>query len=202
VSKTIDQLIAEANLRLKAARTGLIIKLRYTNKLSLRGQLPPRPGSEKLEKYSQRLTLKYLGNAVGIALAEADALNITSQLIKEKFNWADWIEVWTPQTAIIADLLERHKAKYLTKNSETSYHNYYLACYKWLPIDEPLTVKAIAPSLTRHAQDSRSRAVTFIAATVLVKLTEVDLDLEPYKSTYTARQGYFILKRDMRRDSP
>jgi len=151
VSKTIVQLIAEANLRLKAARTGLIIELRYTSKLSLREQLPPQPGSAKLEKYSQRLPLKYLGNPAGIALAEADALNIASQLIKEKFNWADWIEVWTPETAPIADLLDRHKAQYLIKNSETSYHNYYLACYKWLPIDEPLTIKAIAPLLTRHA---------------------------------------------------
>ncbi|MDX1976929.1 MAG: hypothetical protein SFT94_04585 [Pseudanabaenaceae cyanobacterium bins.68] len=98
MAKSIEQLITDANGRLKAGKTGMVIELRY-NKLCLRGQLPPRPGSAKTGSYSQRVPLQYLGNAAGIAKAEADAFLVAGQLIKEKFNWHDWIEIYSPQTA-------------------------------------------------------------------------------------------------------
>jgi hypothetical protein len=85
MAKSIEQYITEANARLKAGKTGMVIELRF-NKLCLRGQLPPRPGSVKVEAYSQRVPLKYLGNPAGIAQAEADAFLVAGQLIKEKFR--------------------------------------------------------------------------------------------------------------------
>jgi len=184
MAKSIEHLIAEANSRLKASKIGLAVELRF-NKLFLRGQLLPRPGSTKLENYSQRIPLKYLGNPAGIAKAEADAFMVASQLMKGTFSWHDWIEVYSSHTATISAILAKLKVDYCSKNSETSWQNYWDAAYKRLPQDERLTMKALIPVLTRSPKDTRSRQVAFNAIAVLLKFADLELDLEPYRSTYT-----------------
>jgi hypothetical protein len=184
MAKTTEQLIGEANKRLKAGKTGLTIELR-ANKLSLRGLLPPRPNSSKPEPFTQRVPLGYLGNPAGIQRAESDALQIAGQLIQEKFDWTKFIEIWTPDRATIAELLERLKIDYLIRNSQSSWNNYWLIAYKWLPADEQLSLKVIAPVMLRHAKESRSRQMAFNAITVLVNFAELEINLDPYRSTYT-----------------
>jgi integrase len=183
MAKSIEQYITEANARLKAGKTGMVIELRF-NKLCLRGQLPPRPGSVKVEAYSQRVPLKYLGNPAGIAQAEADAFLVAGQLIKEKFSWHDWIEVYSPQTATIGEILEKLKVGYIAKNSATSWQNYWDAGYKWLPQDERLNMKSLIPALTRSPKETRSRQVAFNAIAILAKFADLEVNLEPYRSTY------------------
>jgi hypothetical protein len=156
MAKSIEQYITEANTRLKAGKTGMVIELRF-NKLCLRGQLPPRPGSAKPEPYSQRVPLKYLGNPAGIAQAEADAFLVAGQLIKEKFSWHDWIEVYSPQTATIGEILDKLKVDYVAKNSITSWQNYWDAAYKWLRQGDRLNMKTLVPALTRSPKETRSR---------------------------------------------
>jgi hypothetical protein len=70
MAKPIEQLVIEANQRLKAGRTGLIIELRK-NSLCLRGTLPPNPDSDRPEPHQQRIPTGYLANPAGIQRAEA-----------------------------------------------------------------------------------------------------------------------------------
>ncbi|MEM9272344.1 MAG: hypothetical protein AAGA80_05195 [Cyanobacteria bacterium P01_F01_bin.143] len=86
----LDQLLGKANDRLKKSRTGILI-YRRGNKLSLRGTLPPKPGSEKTKPYQQYLPLGIYSNAAGIKQAEEKAKLLGSQLALEKFDWQDWL---------------------------------------------------------------------------------------------------------------
>jgi hypothetical protein len=183
MAKPIEQLVIEANQRLKAGRTGLIIELRK-NSLCLRGTLPPKPDSDRADKHQQRIPTGYLGNPAGIQRAEAEARIIAGQLIKEQFEWANHVKIFTPETASTAETLERFKLDYLNHASITSWNGYYSTAYKWLPQDQPIAPKEIIKVLEKYPQDSSSRQKAFNAMSVLVKHTKIEINLEPYKSTY------------------
>jgi hypothetical protein len=114
---------------LKAGRCGLTIEMAQ-RKLRLRGTLPPKPVSNKTEPHQQRIPLGYFGNPAGIKRAEADAKKIAAQLIQKEFNWQDWVDIYSPDTATVGEILDKFKTIYLARNSETSWQNYLLSAYK------------------------------------------------------------------------
>jgi hypothetical protein len=61
----LDAAIAKLNARLKAARLGLQVE-RRGDRLSLRGTLPPRPGSGKSRPHQQRIPLKLPATPAGL----------------------------------------------------------------------------------------------------------------------------------------
>jgi len=89
-SQSIDRQIAQVNRRLKVARLGLQIE-RRGEKLSLRGTLPPRPGSTRLRSHQQRLSLGLPTTTAGLKQAEQEAKIIAAQLIQKSFNWRDYL---------------------------------------------------------------------------------------------------------------
>jgi integrase len=97
----------------------------------------------------------------------------------------DWIEVYSPQTATIGEILDKLKVDYIAKNSVTFWQNYWDAAYKWLHQGDRLNMKTLVPALTRSPKETRSRQVAFNAIAVLAKFAELEVDLEPYRSTYT-----------------
>jgi integrase len=86
----IDAQILKVNQRLKAAQLGLQLE-RRGQKLSLRGTLPPRPGSPRLRSHQQRLSLDLPATATGIKQAEQEAKIIAALLIQEKFDWQQYL---------------------------------------------------------------------------------------------------------------
>lgn len=86
----LDQRIHQVNQRLKAARLGLQIE-RRGEKLSLRGTLPPRPGSHRLRPHQQRISLNIPATAAGLKQAEQDVKVIAAQLIQKTFDWRDYL---------------------------------------------------------------------------------------------------------------
>jgi hypothetical protein len=78
VEKTL-KLLQEANQRLKTGKVGLTLQLRG-NKLSLQGQFPPKPNSERKDPHQQRLSLGLYGNPAGIQRAEAQAKRIAGDI--------------------------------------------------------------------------------------------------------------------------
>jgi len=91
-SQSIDRQIAQVNRRLKVARLGLQIE-RRGEKLSLRGTLPPRPGSTRLRSHQQRLSLGLPATIAGLKQAEQEAKIIAAQLIQKRFNWREYLNV-------------------------------------------------------------------------------------------------------------
>jgi integrase len=86
MADAIEIKISQVNQRLKAARLGLQIECR-SDRLNLRGTLPPRPGSHHLRPVQQRLSLGLPATPAGLKAAEQEAKIIAAQLIQNAFDW-------------------------------------------------------------------------------------------------------------------
>jgi integrase len=91
-SAALDTQIAKLNHRLKLAQMGLQIE-RRGQKLSLRGTLPPRPGSIRLNAHQQRISLNLPATAAGLKQAEQEVKIIAAQLIQNSFDWRPYLPV-------------------------------------------------------------------------------------------------------------
>ncbi|WP_205371452.1 site-specific integrase [Thermoleptolyngbya sp. PKUAC-SCTB121] len=89
---SLDDRILQTNQRLRAARLGLQIE-RRGEKLSLRGTLPPRPGSHRLNPHQQRISLNLPATHDGLKQAEAEAKIIAAQLLQNCFDWHNYLPV-------------------------------------------------------------------------------------------------------------
>jgi integrase len=85
-STTLDERIQQTNQRLKAAQMGLQIE-RRGDKLSLRGTLPPKPGSDRQKPHQQRIRLGLPATAAGLKQAEQTIKIIAAELIQNTFSW-------------------------------------------------------------------------------------------------------------------
>ena len=74
------------NERRKAARLGLVV-IQRGNKLSLKGTLPPKPGSSKLSPHQQTISLGIYANPAGLEHAEAKALELGAVVAQKRFSW-------------------------------------------------------------------------------------------------------------------
>lgn len=88
----LDDQIVKVNQRLKLAQMGLQIE-RRGQKLSLRGTLPPRPGSARLNASQQRISLNLPATPIGLKQAEQQAKIIAAQLIQNSFDWRPYLPV-------------------------------------------------------------------------------------------------------------
>lgn len=86
----LDPQIADLNQRLKAARLGLCLE-RRGDKLTLRGTLPPRPGSDRLRPHQQRIPLGMPVTKAGLKQAEREAKVIAARLIENTFDWQAYL---------------------------------------------------------------------------------------------------------------
>ena len=106
---TLDVRIAQTNQRLKAARLGLQIE-RRSDKLSLRGTLPPRPGSARLNPYQQRISLDLPATPTGLKQAEQEAKVIAGQMIQKTFDWRHYLPITGGGRLHQMDLAEKLRA--------------------------------------------------------------------------------------------
>lgn len=88
----MDEQLAKINQRLKLAQFGFQIE-RRGQRLSLRGVLPPRPGSPRLRAHQQRLSLNLPATPAGLKQAEQEAKVIAAQLIQNSFDWRQYLPV-------------------------------------------------------------------------------------------------------------
>jgi integrase len=88
----ITDRLLQVNQRLKLAQMGFQIECRG-QKLSLRGTLPPRPGSPRLRSHQQRLSLNFPATPAGLKQAEQEVKIIAAQLIQNSFDWAQYLPV-------------------------------------------------------------------------------------------------------------
>ncbi|MBD0269227.1 MAG: integrase, partial [Cyanobacteria bacterium Co-bin8] len=105
----IDERIAQANKRLKAARVGVSIE-RRGGTLWLRGTLPPKPGSGKTEPFRQKHALGVKASPAGLQHAEGQARLMGAELQLGKFDWSNWLET-QPQveTGTVGDWIANYE---------------------------------------------------------------------------------------------
>ncbi len=86
----LDPQLQKLNARLAVAQMGVQIE-RRGEKLNIRGTFPPKPGSDRLRPYQQRLSLGLPATKQGLKQVEQEAKVIAAQLIQKSFSWHDYL---------------------------------------------------------------------------------------------------------------
>ncbi|MDX2213253.1 MAG: site-specific integrase [Oculatellaceae cyanobacterium bins.114] len=200
----IDTRIMQVNQRLKAAQLGFQVE-RRGEKLSLRGTLPPRPGSDRLRPHQQRLSLNLPATTAGLKQAEQEAKIIAAQLIQNTFSWKPYLSVGGGKRLNQMDLAEQVKAFHQHFLAQTQRTRSASTRATWTTAYEPYLRKlqAIAHSrahlslpeaiyATIHATEpnSRSRQICCTALGAFASFLEIELptDLKTLWGSYGVNQ--------------
>ena len=196
----IEKLLSAANHRLKQSNAGIII-FRRGKKLSLRGMLPPKPGSSKNSPSQQTISLGVFCNCAGIKKAEKEAQKLSSQLALNQFNWELWLHSnrdLTNETVVYwLELFERDYFNRRERNqkSETTWKVEYESMFKRLPESEKLSDRILLDLVFSTKPDTRQRKRAVMVGSALAKFAGIDIDLTPYQGTYNS-------SKTVRRDIP
>jgi integrase len=201
--ETIDHLIEQVNHRLKVGQLGLQLERRGM-KLSLRGILPPRPGSSRLKAYQQRLSLGLPTTATGIKQAERDAKIIAGQLLQNTFDWHRYL-VWSVEVRVgeagLTGQIEEFKRYFLSQPQrlanpastqttwESAYGPYLRKLKTIVQAKSKLSLpEAIYATVESFAIDSRSRQIccTALAAFGDFLRLELPIPLKDLAGSYNA----------------
>ena len=158
----IDQKIKAANGRLKNNYCGLKIE-QIGGKLYLRGTLPPKPKTGKTQPYQQRISAAN-ANSEGVKIAERLAKKISVQLDAKTFDWNDYLDAdAVEQSKTIGDWVTEFEKDYFSRKqrtykTETTWRVEYRAVFKFLPLNEQLTIENLKLTILNHSEpDTRSR---------------------------------------------
>ncbi|NJL48055.1 MAG: site-specific integrase [Leptolyngbyaceae cyanobacterium SM2_5_2] len=212
-SDSLDIAIAKLNERLKAARLGLRVE-RRGDRLSLRGTLPPRPGSDRLRPHQQRIPLGLPATKAGLKQIEQEAKVITARLIERTFNWADYLlaaETTEPEAVTLDDRIAQFQAHLLSRPGldvvalaavKTTWEKAYAPYLKKLLAQthehprQPLGA-AIVATLETLPPHSRSRQVGCTALKAFANFHQISLP-----ETVDALWGSYGSHKTQRRELP
>jgi integrase len=210
----IDARLAQTNQRLKSAQSGFQIE-RRGKKLSLRGTLPPRPGSPRLRPHQQRISLNLPATPAGLKQAEQTVKVIVAQLIQQTFDWQQYLPLTGGGRLHQMDLSEKLKAfeqhilETLSQTSqpaaakttwEKAYAPYLNKLRAIAQASSKLTLaEAIYATVQSTPEHSRGRQVCCTALSALAKFLNVELpeELKRYWGSYSPNHTE---KRDLPSD--
>lgn len=181
------------NERLNAARIGLAVVQRG-KKLSLRGTLPPKPGSGKVKPHQQRVVLDIYANSAGLEHAEAKALEIGALIAQKRFSWAE-IESERIDSESCGAWIEAFK-KYAFQNlinssdeqAELDWKNrFWYPAFSKLDQSADLSPEAIIKAVQKTKANSRSRQVCCQRMNKLAEFAGISVDLKPYRGSYSPK---------------
>ncbi|MBD2462202.1 site-specific integrase [Oscillatoria sp. FACHB-1407] len=201
---SIDTRILQINQRLKSAQLGLQVE-RRGEKLSLRGTLPPRPGSDRLRPHQQRLSLNLPATPTGLKQAEQEAKIIAAQLIQNTFSWKPYLMVGGGKRLNQMDLAEQVQAfqqHFLAQSHRTKAAS---AKATWTTAYEPYLRKlqaiaqsrsnlslpeAIYATVQATKANSRSRQICCTALGAFASFLDIELptDLKSFWGNYGVSQ--------------
>ncbi len=199
----LDDQIIKANQRLKIAQLGLQIERRGL-KLSLRGTLPPRPGSHRLRPYQQRISLNIPATTSGLKQAEQEVKVIAAQLIQNSFDWRPYLPIASGKRLHQMDLpqkIEAFQQHFLAQDSsnpaslrttwEVAYAPYLNKLKTIAQTRSSLSLpEAIYATVETTGANSRSRQICCTALNALAEFLhlELPLALKTYWGKYGASQ--------------
>jgi integrase len=192
-SKTIEELLAEANARLKAGRMRVTIQAKR-NTLYLMAVLPPKPSSAHTKPLRQWVSLGgiYL-NVPGIKRAEAEAQRLRHELTMGKFNWADWVSVKSADAKGIEGWIKKFEADYFNRRSrtpptETTWDKDYSIPYRRLVVvaaGRELSADVFLEAIATYEPDTRSRQRAVTAYGRLAEFAGVEVNFKGLRGRYS-----------------
>ncbi|MFP4254248.1 MAG: site-specific integrase [Halothece sp.] len=181
--------INQANGRLKTANCGVKIE-KQGNTLFLRATLPPKPDSEKIRPYQQRIRLGVYANPKGVQSAEKEALKVGGLLAFKDFTWQPYLKQSSQQEKTIADWIKEFEQDYFhrrerTAQSETTWKGEYQKVFTQLPLQKPLSKEILLETVLTTDPDTRTRKRYCLALGALAEFAEIDFNAKAYRGKYT-----------------
>ena len=193
-----EELLSEANSRLKAGRLGVAISP-VRGMLYLRATLPPKPSSKKDTPYQQRVALGVRFNPAGIKRAEAEAHKLAHEVAMGQFDWENWQRSPKSQRAgsaqTVADWVKAFEKDYFARRernpkSETTWDKDYRLPLLRLPQHRRLTPDLLIETITgteTWKPDSRSRQRACDTFGRFARFAGIQVDLKPYRGNYSPK---------------
>ena len=189
----IDGKLAQANGRLKSAKTGIAIE-RRGGRLWLRGTLPPKPNSGKDKPYRQKISLGVRANAAGVQHAEAQARLLGAEINLGRFDWSTWIDDSESESGSLAgEWIKRFEADYWNRRdrnqqSETTWRTNYRTILNKLPVDQLLSPEQLLNLINAIPPDSRQRKRAVQVCAALAKFAGFQTDFSSLVGSYSAKR--------------
>lgn len=164
--------------------TGIKIEQRGS-KLNLRATLPRKDGAGKKQ---QRISLGLQAIAQGIEQAEAKAWQLASEIIQDRFDWANWVNreeklETKPAGQWIKEFQQECQKQGKLKDPDT-WRKSYWAYLKRLDQEELLTASRILKAVEDTKTNSRNRRHTCLRLNQLAEFAGIEIDLKPYQGNY------------------
>ncbi|MEE3716260.1 hypothetical protein V2H45_05830 [Tumidithrix elongata RA019] len=187
----IEGKIAQANGRLKVANVGVRIEQKG-NHLYLRATLPPKPDSDRIDAYQQRIALGIYASGAGLSAAEAEARKIGALLACKEFNWSPYLKINT-DVPTVSSLVTKFETDYFSKRerspkTETTYQKDYLSIFRKLPSDELLTRELMLSTILGTDADTKTRKRCCMVLGALAQFAGIEFDAKPYSGKYSPRE--------------
>lgn len=170
----IDDAIAKVN-----AGLDLVAVRRRGNRLYVRGTFPAKPGKQRPAQ--AEIATGKTANPAGLVQARAIALEIESQLIREKFDWGNWLDQYRGGAPgdvreWVTKLEAAHwQQKERTPNTENTWRKDYGNKFTKLPQDKPLTLELLKEAVVEHSQPAtRTRKGYAMAYSKLARFAGLD----------------------------
>lgn len=192
------------NARLAAAKIGLVVEQRG-DRLSLRGTLPPKPGSKATKPTQQRLSLGVMASAAGLEYAEAKALEIGSLLAQHRFNWIDFEQDSGLVNAESCEAwIERFRKQWEKTQTGTPEQialmwneQFWYPAFKKLPPHAKLTAELISTVVERGWKPrSRSRQIACQKMARLAEMAGIEVNLKDLQRGYNPTEVDRIIPDD------
>lgn len=178
----IDSEIKKLNKKLGAGFGRITIR-RKNNALYARGTFPPKPGES--QKWQGDFPLKCRATIPGLKDAQYKALEISSQLARDRFEWAIWtipeIIATSATTPIyIHEWVELQKQEYIssrrriTTDTDRNWLKDYGYCYDKLPQSEMLSTAVLLTAIEKTIVGTKQRSRSVNAYRKLLQLANID----------------------------
>lgn len=171
-TQPLEEKLRQANASLSRCKL-----VKHGERLYVRSShFPPKPRSRSARP---ELATGYRATGKELPLALGMASEIDGQLLRERFNWADWLKVKEGPAVTVRDWLNRLEADYWqrrerTLKAETTWQHSYYEYFQHLPLEVPLTLEVLKLTLRRYKAGSRSRQLCSVALGMLAEFAGVD----------------------------
>lgn len=162
----------------------------------LRGTLPPKPDSNKLNPHQQRITLGVKDNVDGLKYAEAKAKEIGGLVALSKFDWTPYIrKEEEPQftAPVVQDWIEKLEKEYFSDkdNNDTTRQTWkhdYLEPFSKLTLDSELAESSLKATLLEKTKaNTRTRRRYALAYAKLADIAGIQHGLRGMVGNYSSR---------------
>lgn len=178
--------LAQSNGRLKASSVGVKIE-QHGDRLYLRATLPPKPGSEKLEPYQQRISLGIYANPAGLKEAETEARKVGALLACREFTWEPYLRT-AARGETCGDWVERFAGQFKPTVAAVTWTTDYQRVFDQLPAGKPLTVELLRSVIETTEPNSRQRRRFSQTLGKLANFAGLEADFKHLQGKYSASE--------------